>query len=1100
MASDTDRIVAAMESLAASNTNLKQVANSFDNFDVMRLVDALEQATNVSQQNTAQLESLVDAHMKALDTQLKSEKQADEQESQRQKNHDEWIQQTAKQIKLNKDLERQFGDFGKGIADLGKGFNIFTVGIGKLGKKFHQATRGISGWLSGKFTQGLSKLKGFGGIGKFAKGAAAVGKAALGGVKGFYDKLKLGLNAFLASNPIALAVKKIGGFIFNKTVGKMLGATAKIFKMGIQYGTQFAKVMVGLPLQILGSVAKIGHAFRKDVIEVVGGAIENTKEFMDVSDGLGASIKALSDSESTSLDKFLNVRSDFVKMFGKDAGGKAQLIAELQKGVESMGQLADTVGDTISRNIDNAMYFVKATRSLGMAGDDIAYITAEAVKNGESIYTALDRVVIAGDATAKQFGVDRKKLSKNFFVLRKDIINFGHLSDRQIMETSAKLTQMGLSMQEAAAVFGKIDTFESAAQTSAMLSQTFGMNLDALQLLRAEKPEEIIEQFRDAMLSTGRSFDQLNRHEKELMRQHTGLSAESLKMTMNYRNLGMSYKDIQKKMKEDDPTQQQIKNLELMSGSLKEIKRTISGENVFTEFTDGVLEAVKANSGLSDVLLRVSERFEDFFVSGLQIGEKAKGAVEKAFTPFRNVLENLVGDGKTNKGLLDADKFKGVFEEFAITTGDYLGRAFKGENLKSLQGEIRNTLKSTFDFDTLNQGNTIVGKLFTTSGEIIGQMLKAFAAFGPGIIDTVMDAFDGLVDFLWNYESQMTRDNSIVGMLQDLFKLSDNDTDAILDTFTHLIKRVTSSGGPLMKLYFWMNSKFLGLMESAFSSVSQVAADSLFGYSSPLYQVYKYTLGPVLDFLGMATGIRGIQTMSNDQIMEAGRKKFKGTSIRSLDLEKISGDSVDEQQASDLGRIAAALEDEMINQKNDSTKTQQLQNILSQINNAKGSFWDKLDNDKFVKEIAKEVADYRGITLDIEQANGIVKNAQDKLLGPGKMATLTATPDGLNVTQYAVGDNLVAAKPSEISYGGDAASGFQSVSSISAQQNVGQASMQGPTELTVRLEVDGNTLTEVVLDSDLVGKMTRPIKGRKVLSDGSVVDPGGSRIQGSSLR
>ena len=116
------------------------------------------------------------------------------------------------------------------------------------------------------------------------------------------------------------------------------------------------------------------------------------------------------------------------------------------------------------------------------------------------------------------------------------------------------------------------------------------------------------------------------------------------------------------------------------------------------------------------------------------------------------------------------------------------------------------------------------------------------------------------------------------------------------------------------------------------------------------------------------------------------------------------------------------------------------------------------------------------------------------------MATLTSTPDGLNVTQYAVGDNLVAAKSGEISYGGNAASGFQSVSNISAQQNVGQTSMQGPTELTVRLEVDGNTLTEIVLDSDIVGKMTMPIRGRKVLSDGSVVDASGSRVQSSNLR
>ena len=296
-----------------------------------------------------------------------------------------------------------------------------------------------------------------------------------------------------------------------------------------------------------------------------------------------------------------------------------------------------------------------------------------------------------------------------------------------------------------------------------------------------------------------------------------------------------------------------------------------------------------------------------------------------------------------------------------------------------------------------------------------------------------------------------------------------------------------------MKLYFWLNSKFLGLMHDTFNTVSEVVADAMFGYNSPWYQMYKYTIGAALDLVGLGTS-------SNDSIMEAGKDKFKGTSLRSLDLNKIAGDNYDEQQASDLGKISAALSSELKKQRYDSTKTAEIKKILKKIENAKGTFWDDLDNDKFVQGIAREVSAYRGITLDIDKANGIVKNAQDKLLGPGKMATLTSTPDGLNVTQYAVGDNLVAAKSGEISYGGNAASGFQSVSNISAQQNVGQTSMQGPTELTVRLEVDGNTLTEIVLDSDIVGKMTMPIRGRKVLSDGSVVDASGSRVQSSNLR
>ena len=286
-------------------------------------------------------------------------------------------------------------------------------------------------------------------------------------------------------------------------------------------------------------------------------------------------------------------------------------------------------------------------------------------------------------------------MSKNFFELRRDITNFGHLTNDELTKTTAKLTQMGLSMEEAKAVFGKIDTFESAAQTSAMLSQTFGMNLDALQLLRAEKPEEIIEQFREAMLSTGRSFDQLNRHEKALMAQHTGLSAESLKLTMNYRNLGLSHEEIQKKLKENDPTQKQIKNLELMNDSLKKINKTMQGDNFFTSFADGVVNVITRSSGLTRHLTKISEKMEDFFIGGLTISKKSTDALTKAFQPVTDVITDLIGDEKTGKqGLFDSDKMKSTFETFSTDMGNFLGRVFSGEDLELLQYEFSNSLSN----------------------------------------------------------------------------------------------------------------------------------------------------------------------------------------------------------------------------------------------------------------------------------------------------------------------------------------------------------------------------------------------------------------------
>ena len=972
--------------------------------------------------------------------------------------------------------------------------------------QFQKAQKGqlsMFGFLSGK-AAGFAMN-----IGKSVVGAAKSAFGSLGKITSGFSKIATTALDLVSKHPIIFAIVQV-----IKKLKMLMSVVTGIFFGGIMVATKFAKTMVGLPLQIVGSAAKIGHSFRKDVVETIGNSVLALNEFIDTNDGLGASIKKMSTSSAVSLDKFQDVGSDLVKLFGTGADGLAAMIGASGKAIEDMGQFADVAGESIAGNAKNFEHFYKATKSLGIAGKDIEYITAEAVKNGESIYTALDRVVVAGDATAKQFSLDRKKLSKNFMELRTDITNFGHLSDSQLMQTTAKLTQMGLSMKEASAVFSKIDTFESAAQTSAMLSQTFGMNVDALQLLKAEKPEEIIEQFRDAMLSTGRSFDDLNRHEKSLMATHTGLSEQALKMTMNYRTLGMSYTDIQKKMEEDDPTQQQIKNLKLMSGSLKEIKRTLTGDNMFRNFADGVMNTIKTASGLSPVLLRVSKRFEDFFLAGLKVSKGTKSALVKAFSPFTTVLEKMVGDGKSKKGLLDADKFKGTFEKFAQTTGGFLERAFKGENLAGLQGEIQNSLSNAFDFKNLTQGNSIVGKLMNTSGELIGQMLKAFAAFGPGLVNTVMDSFDSLVDFLWNYKSKERGDNSVVGMLMDLFKINKEEGDIITDSFTAIIDRITSSTGPLLSLIGWVNSKFIGLMVDAGRNIGAALWDSLFGYNSTMYQSFKFfALNSPLGLFFRAIGLLGDfgPFKSQEGIFEESLASNKDASLSSLNLTSMAADNYDEKQAEDVGKLYAALKNE---QKSAVGQTAvQIESLIKKIDDQVGNLdFASLRSDNVIKDIMSSAEVIRGdkksISLNVSKAKDDISDAKSGLTGSGGMALMRNSSSGLNVTQYAEGDQAVIGKEGgpivgAISYAGNAANavlkGIEFLMSPSNLLPSTHMQTSGPSEMTIRLEVDGNTLTEVVLDSDIIGKATQAKNGRTTLADGTVIDAAGSSIQRSSM-
>ncbi len=957
----------------------------------------------------------------------------------------------------------------KNLKNAQKGNSSIFSGFGKMLRSIGSISKGAFGVLS----------KGFTGFGQI--------------VTGVLDKIKshpLGLLVTLAVKAFKIQMKII------KTA--LLGS--------LKIATQFAKNMVGLPIQIMSSTAKIGHAFRKDVVETIGNAVLGLSEFIDVNDGLGKSIGDMTKSSALSLDKFQNVQSELVQLFGEGPGGLAALVGHAGQALKDMRQFADVAGSSITKTADNFLYFYKATQSLGMAGEDIAYITAEAVKNGESIYSALDNVLVSVNTTADSFGLDRKKMSKDFFELRKDITNFGHLSNAQLSETTAKLTQMGLSMKEAAAVFGKIDTFESAAQTSAMLSQTFGMNLDALQLLRAEKPEEIIEQFRDAMLSTGRSFDDLNRHEKSLMASHTGLSAEALKMTMNYRTLGMSYSDIQKKMKEDDPTQQQIKNLELMSGSLKKIQKTLSGDNIFKNFTNGVLESMKAASGLSPILLRVSERFEDFFVSGLKVSEKSKDALTKAFSPFTAVLEDMVGDGKNKKGLFDADKFKGTFETFTVKIGNYLEQAFDDStDIKSLSKTISNDLNKALDFDSLNQGNTIVGKLFQSSGKLIGKLLKGFAAFGPGLVNVFANNFESLVDFLTGYGGEK---NSIKHMLVKLFSLSETEAGDIYGSFTEILSILGEKVLPvLVDAFMWIQSKIFGVVVDLGMTLGKAILKGMWeGFKSGIGWLIDSIVELLPSWAQRALSYIGYDT-EDSKVRAAAESKAAKSSMTSASLnENFYNQAIygsDRTQERRIGELLALLEKEKQGAQGSQLKalnemTEELRTMGTNFDGMFGMFSDQAEINKAFKLLGK-----KSIVISANKADDWFSD----LFGSGQ-AVVQASDAGLNVTNFPPEDQLVAAKSggpivNAIAYAGNAANalikGMEYLMTPSNLQTTLQPAQSSPSELKICLQVDGKTLTEVCLDNDIVGKMTQPIKGRKYIDGNIIINSAGSAVQGSSL-
>jgi len=267
----------------------------------------------------------------------------------------------------------------KAVDTLRENYDKVAVTVEKICKDLYAAIKAVKTFTkdTDAATAAVKRLKKaqggsssiFSGFGKILGKVSSIAGSAFSflkkGIVGFKNVATMALDQ-LMKHPILFAIGAIiKAFQFLK---KTVGA---IFLGGIKVATKFAKTMVGLPLQIVGSAAKIGHSFRKDVVETIGNSVLALNEFIDTNDGLGASIKKMSTSSVVSLDKFQDVGSDLVKLFGTGAGGLAAMIGASGQALVDMGQFADVAGGSIANLDETFVHFYKATKSLGFAGKDI---------------------------------------------------------------------------------------------------------------------------------------------------------------------------------------------------------------------------------------------------------------------------------------------------------------------------------------------------------------------------------------------------------------------------------------------------------------------------------------------------------------------------------------------------------------------------------------------------------------------------------------------------------------------------------------------------------------------------------------------------------
>ena len=512
-------------------------------------------------------------------------------------------------------------------------------------------------------------------------------------------------------------------------VGSILSGGAGMFKMAVSGAStvmssaaKFVKFSLTLPFTIAKAASTIGNKLRTDIVETIQQAGENLKEKFDMNSTIGEGIMSLTNRGKGMLLAFQRPSSKLVKLFGMGAAGISNLIGEFGQHLESMGHFSEVFGRSLGNNQKKLENFLVLVKGLGLSSEDLAYLSLDAGTNMKHINVRLSEMNVTLKTVSDAFGVDRKRLSKNFMLLRKDITQFGHLSDEEIAKTTARLTQMKVKLEDAAAVFKKFSTFEDAANSVAILSQTFGMNLDAFDMIQAKNPEEIINMFRNSMLETGRSFQDLNRFEKDLMAQHTGMSAESLSAMMNYRDLGLTHEEAIRKMESEKPHAKQMKALKSLNSAIKEIQKVMSFTSPFEAFADGLASNATLSGDLKNAMISLSKGYEGIY----EFASKLKPDTWEGITrPIKIIIDIM-------KDIFNSKAFRDGLVTAVETVAMFVSNMFGVSNADRIVAEIQKGVS-----DAVQKGGALDPKLnpkfvkdFTTAvSGVDPELLKPFEDF-----------------------------------------------------------------------------------------------------------------------------------------------------------------------------------------------------------------------------------------------------------------------------------------------------------------------------------------------------------------------------------
>lgn len=401
-------------------------------------------------------------------------------------------------------------------------------------------------------------------------------------------------------------------------------------------------------------------------------------------------------------------------------GNLAERLKTMQEYAHNLGPLFAVLSGQFMKNAEAIGAYYKG---LGLTEEAQKAVATRSYALGTALTEELRQIANYSLQLSKAFNGaagSAKEISRDMGTLMSDFKHFGGISTKEIGQAVVYFRRLGVEVSKVLGVIDQYDNFESAAQGAAHLSQAFNLNVDALEMMKAQNPAQRVEMLRKAFFQAGRSVENMTRQERALLAQQSGLDDSALDLVFSMKNQGMSYDQVTKKA--DAAKKKQLSQAEAMTKLADSIERLVrsgsSGSGGFLDrFIQGFTVGIQRSSEFRTIMRNLRIDLRTAYVEGIKVGR----AFVDMFPGVKDVFKGIAD-------LFEPRRFRAMFDRVKNTFKDFFKNMTTDPQtaLPRLLDRLKDDFFSWFEPNNQNGHRILDGfkKFFVAMSNIAGGLLK----------------------------------------------------------------------------------------------------------------------------------------------------------------------------------------------------------------------------------------------------------------------------------------------------------------------------------------------------------------------------------------